>query len=105
MHHLGIYIANGLVPSHQVTMNFNHKRRIQSTVTVQKHSEDIKISRILACVDPAEITPPRKTHPNWKVQKFLGGKSLLLSNIFIWDKDSMWMSRQEVVKVATQTLY
>ena len=80
MCHLGIYTANGLASSPQVTIKFNPQEKdpinsndfIASTFgpnALRRHRE---FKAFLACVDPVEITPPRKTHPNWKVQKFFG---------------------------------
>jgi hypothetical protein len=34
---------------------------------VRRHKE---FKAFFACADPLVVTPDRKTHPNWKVQKF-----------------------------------
>ena len=78
MRHLGIYIANGISTSPHVTMKFNPQEKYPingnnfiasafGSNALRRHRE---FKAFLACVDPVEITPPWKTHPNWKVQKF-----------------------------------
>ena len=91
MRHLEIYIANGLTPSIQVTMKFNPQEKdlingndlIASAFgpnVLRKHRE---FKTFLVCVDPEEITPPRKTHPKWKVHKFFRW-AIIASKLYIY---------------------
>ena len=77
MRHLRIYIANGLPPIPQVIIKFNPQEKdpingnyyIASDFGPNALRSHQEFKAFLACVYPAEITPPQKTHPNWKVQK------------------------------------
>ena len=76
--HLGIYIFNGLSPSPQVTMKFNTQEKdpvngndfVASAFGVNAVRRHKEFKAFFACADPLLPTPSRKTHPNWKVQKF-----------------------------------
>ena len=76
--HLGLFIINGLSPSPQVAMKLNSQDKdpingndfVSSAFgpnALRRHRE---FKAFFACVDPLLPTPSRKTHPNWKVQKF-----------------------------------
>ena len=72
MRYLGVYIANGLTPSTQMTKNFSTQSKepiygndfIASafgTNTLRRHRD---FEAFLVIMEPSQITPPRKTHPN-----------------------------------------
>ena len=72
MRHLGVYIANGLDPSPQVIRKFSTQEKdpindnnfIASafgTNALRRHRD---FEAFLVIMEPSQITPPRKTHPN-----------------------------------------
>jgi len=76
MRHIGLYMLNGLCFSPQVETKFDSQERNQTnsndmcnrvfgTYARRRHKE---FKAFLAIQDPVKPVPPRKTHPNWKVQ-------------------------------------
>ena len=78
MIHISLYIINGFAPSPQVTMKFNTQEKdpvngndfITSALgkNIERRHQEFKA--LFFCVDSAKLTPPRKSHPNRKVQFF-----------------------------------
>ena len=82
MRHVGLYLFHGLSPSPQVEMKFKTQFEDpvngndfvhrafggQSGKSTRRHRH---FKCFFACVDPSYPTPPRDTHPNWKVHPFL----------------------------------
>lgn len=82
MQHIALYLFQGLSPSPQVEMKFKSCEEdpingsdlvhrafgSKSSVSVKRHKH---FKAFFASVDPLIPTPPRETHPNWKVHPFL----------------------------------
>ena len=82
MRHIGLYLFHGLSPSPQVEMKFKSQQEDPVNGNDFVHSafggKAGKSARrhkhfkcFFACVNPLYPTPPRETHPNWKVQPLL----------------------------------
>jgi len=79
-HFLGLYLLNGLNPSPQLKMKFKpqHEDPINGSdlchqvfgKNAEKRHKHFKA--FFSCQDPMLPTPSRKTHPNHKVDNFLG---------------------------------
>ena len=69
---------NGLSPSPQITIRFNTQEKdpingndfVASAFGANAARRHREFKAFFACVDPLLPIPSRKTHPNWKVQKF-----------------------------------
>eukprot|EP00957_Ditylum_brightwellii_P034858 2641371-Ditylum_brightwellii.AAC.1 len=77
--HIDVYILNGLAPSPDIKMKFgqqsnkplNRNDAIHHALEPNATCHHKEFKKFFCIHDPRILTPPRKTHPNFKVDHWL----------------------------------
>ena len=77
--HIGVYILNGLSPSPDIKMKFRNQKNepvngndaIHHALGPNATCRHKEFKKFFCVRDPRMVTPPRKTHPNFKVDRWL----------------------------------